>query len=142
MAYRCSIFSRTSSSDGVLPGAASDDIDSSDLATVSCIFACSSWLSSRVRSASFCCRMLALFSTALRACMAADRAWSCRVLRSSIDCSLATSWVANCCAVVSYRCASSSLPAARDLSASSTACRAEACNFCTSSIVRDSFISS
>jgi hypothetical protein len=94
-AYRVSILSRTSSSDGVLPGAASDDIDSSDLATVSCILACSSWLSRRDRSAMRCCRTIALFSTALRAWPAADSAWSCSVFRSSIDCSPETSWVAS-----------------------------------------------
>ena len=126
----------------MLPGAASSDIDVRLFETCSCILACSSWLRSFVRSASFVCTVMALVSTAFFACSAAVSAWSCSDLRSSIDCSLATSWVANCCAVVSYRCASSSLPAARDLSASTSACRAEACNFCTSSIVRDSFISS
>ena len=142
LAYRRSIFSRTSSSDGVLPGAASEDIDSSDRATVSCILACSSWLSSLVRSAIFCWSTWALFSTALRAWVAAFSAWSCRTFRSSMFCSLATSWVAKVCAVVSYRTASSSVPPARDLSARTSAWRAEACSFCTLSISRDSFISS
>src|SRR2546429_296673 len=142
LAYRRSIFSRTSSSDGVLPGAASEDIDSSDRATVSCILACSSWLSSLVRSAIFCWSRWALFSTALRAWVAAFSAWSCRTFRSSMFCSLETSWVAKVCAVVSYRTDSSSLPPARDLSARTSACRAEDCNFCTLSISRDSFISS
>jgi hypothetical protein len=95
-----------------------------------------------VRSASFCCRIVALFSTALRACVAADSAWSCSVFRSSIDCSLETSWVAKVWAVLSYLAASSSLPPVRDLSASTSAWRAEAWSLETSSMVRDSFISS
>ena len=103
LAYRRSILSRTSSSDGVLPGAASDDIDSSDLATVSCILACSSWLSSLVRSASFCWRIIALFSTAWRAC--AGRAERLVVQRLEVFHRPArpeTSWVARVCAVCSY----------------------------------------
>ena len=87
---------------GCCPARSSDDIDSSERATVSCILACSSWLSSLVRSASFCWSIIALFSTALRAWAAAPSAWSCRVFRSSMACSAETSWVANVCAVCSY----------------------------------------
>ncbi|COX43287.1 Uncharacterised protein [Mycobacterium tuberculosis] len=59
--------SRTSSRLGVLPGAASSLIDRNDALTCSCIFACSSWLSSLVRSAIFCCSTIAFRSTAFLA---------------------------------------------------------------------------
>ena len=71
-------------------------IDCSDALTCSCIFACSSWLSSLVRSASFCCSTIAFCSTAFLAWPAACRAWSCSVLRSSTLCSAVTSWVGEC----------------------------------------------
>src|SRR5215207_4658817 len=141
-AYRRSIFSRTSASDGVVPGAASSDICRSDADTVSCILACSSWLSSWVRSDSFCCRSIAFCSTAFLACSAACRAWSCRPLRSSIELSAETSWVAKTCAVCSYSWAFASSPLARAWSARVSACRAEACSRSTSDMCRDSFISS
>src|SRR5690606_36763641 len=60
VAYRFSILSRTSSSDGVFFGAASSVIWVSDAATCSCIFACSSCESSLVRSASLACSMCEL----------------------------------------------------------------------------------
>jgi hypothetical protein len=142
LAYRRSIFSRTSSSDGVLPGAASELIDSRERAIVSCILACSSWLISLVRSASFCCRIIALFSTALRAWPAAPSAWSWSVFRSSMPCSAETSWVAKTWAVFSYSVAFASSLSARALSDRTSAWRADACNFSTSAICRDSFISS
>ena len=57
---------------GVLPGADSVlSIDRSDSLTFSCILACSSWLSSLVRSAIFCCSIIAFCSTAFLACAAA-----------------------------------------------------------------------
>src|SRR5690606_33366360 len=141
-AYLASILSRTSSRDGTLPGAASADMDSSDAATVSCIFACSSWLSSLVRSASFSSSSILLFSTALRACWAAASAWSCRILRSWTACSAATSWVAAAWAARSYLSASSSLPCARARCASSSAWRAFAFDCSTSVMWRDRRISS
>ena len=109
-AYRRSILSRTSSSDGVLPGAESSDIDSSEAGDGLLHLGLLELASSLVRSASFCCSSIALFSTALLACAAACSAWSCSVFRSSIDCSAETSWVAKACAVCSYSVAFASSP--------------------------------
>ena len=141
-AYRCSILSRTSSRLGVLPGADSCDIEARLAETCSCILACSSWVSSLLRSASLVCTRCALSSTAVLACWAACSAWSCSDLRSSIDCSAATSCVAKVCAVCSYCAALAVSPAARAWSASTRDWRAEPCSFSTSLIWRASFISS
>ena len=55
-----------------------------------------------MRSASFVLQDHRVVLDRLRACSAAPSAWSCRVFRSSIDCSAETSWVAKVCAVCSY----------------------------------------
>ncbi len=121
LAYRRSIFSRTSSRLGVVPGAAISLIDRSDALTCSCIFACSSWLSSLVRSATFCCSTIEFCSTAFLAWAAAFSAWSCRVLRSSTLCSAVTSWAANASAALLYSVALAVSPAAVAWSASVSA---------------------
>ncbi|PQM47214.1 hypothetical protein C1Y40_02603 [Mycobacterium talmoniae] len=96
----------------MVPGAASSLIDRSDALTCSCILACSSWLSSLVRSAIFCCNTIAFCSTAFLACPAAASAWSCRALRSSTLCSAVTSWAANASAALLYSVALAASPAA------------------------------
>jgi hypothetical protein len=95
-----------------------------------------------VRSAIFCCSIIELRSTACFAWPAAWIDWSCRVLRSSTDCSAVTSCEANACADCSYWPALTSSPDARAWSASTSACRAEACSFSISPSWRLSFISS
>ena len=105
----------------MLPGAAISLIDRSEALTCSCILACSSWLSSLVRSAIFCCSIMAFCSTAFLAWAAACNAWSCRALRSSTLCSAVTSWAANASAALLYSVALAASPAAVAWSASVSA---------------------
>src|SRR3954454_1086646 len=141
-AYRFSILSRTSPRFGTSPGTAIELIDSIDLLICSCILACSSCVSSFERSARVCCRCRAFCSTAFLAASDDCSAWSCRAFRSSIEASADTSWVANACADCSYSVALATSPEARAWSASTSACRADACSRSTSSSWRPSFISS